>query len=187
MEELSSTNINDLINDDTEVNDDVVDKILNELENTEQDNISHFDDTMHNVPLHSNIDMERNIPLHNEHIMNNNSMQENNGSYFRESDFNNLMKDNTSNESESTVKKINSILNLDVDYNFSILDFILKDLKNPIITTIIVLLTNNMLIINIIETLLIKISNNEFINNIISLVLRSLLSGIIFYIIQILL
>ena len=33
-----------------------------------------------------------------------------------------------------------------------------------------------MLIINLIETLLIKISNNEFINNIISLVLRSLLS-----------
>ena len=28
-EELSSTNINDLINDDTDVNDDVVDKILN--------------------------------------------------------------------------------------------------------------------------------------------------------------
>ena len=35
-DELSSTNINDIINeDDTEINDDVVDKILNELENSD--------------------------------------------------------------------------------------------------------------------------------------------------------
>ena len=139
MEELSSTNINDLINEDTEVNDDVVDKILNELENTEQNDVSHFDNTMHNVPLHDN-QINRNMSMQ-EPIIHNNLVQDNDN-YFRESDFNNLMKDNTSNESESTVKKINSILNLDVDYNFSVLDFILKDLKNPIITTIIVLLTN---------------------------------------------
>ena len=35
-EDLGSTNITDLINeDDTDMNDDMVDKILNELENTE--------------------------------------------------------------------------------------------------------------------------------------------------------
>ena len=116
-EELSSTNINDLINDDTDVNDDVVDKILNELENTEQDNIIHsFDDNnMPQVPLE---------PINEDYAQPPNS-------YFRESDFNNL-RDNTANESENTVKKINSILDLDVDYNFSILDFIFNLYANKL-------------------------------------------------------
>ena len=168
-EELSSTNINDLINDDTDVNDDVVDKILNELENTEQDNIIHsFDDN--NMP---HVQLE---PINEDYTQPPNS-------YFRESDFNNL-RDNTANESENTVKKINSILDLDIDYNFSILDFILKDFKNPIIIIIIVLITNNIIIINFLESLLSTISNSSFLNNNISLMFRALLSGIIFYFIQ---
>tara|TARA_Y100000389_G_scaffold180528_1_gene195409 strand:+ start:77 stop:604 length:528 start_codon:yes stop_codon:yes gene_type:complete len=170
-EELSSTNINDLINDDTDVNDDVVDKILNELENTEQDNIIHsFDDnnSIQQVPLE---------PINEDYALPSNS-------YFRESDFNNLMKDNTANETDSTVKKINSILDLDVDYNFSVLDFILKDFKNPIIIIIIVLITNNIMILNLLESLLSSISNSSFLNNNISLIFRALISGIIFYFIQ---
>lgn len=170
-EELSSTNINDLINDDTDVNDDVVDKILNELENTEQDNIIHsFDDnnSMQQPPLE---------PINEDYVQPSNS-------YFRESDFNNLMKDNTANETDSTVKKINSILDLDVDYNFSVLDFILKDFKNPVVIIIIVLITNNIMILNLLETLLSSISSSSFLNNNISLILRALISGIIFYFIQ---
>lgn len=170
-EELSSTNINDLINDDTDVNDDVVDKILNELENTEQNNVIHsFDDN-------NSMQQAQLEPINEDYAPPSNS-------YFRESDFNNLMKDNTANESENTVKKINSILDLDVDYNFSVLDFILKDFKNPVIIIIIVLITNNIMIINLLESLLSSISTNSFINNNISLILRALISGIIFYFIQ---
>ena len=85
------------------------------------------------------------------------------------------------NESESTIKKINTILNLDADYNCSILDVIVKDMKYPIMVIVLSLLLNNSFLTNILSDLLSKVIDNDFINNNISLVIRALLSGIIFY------
>ena len=178
-EELSSTNINDLINDDTEINDDVVDSILNELENTntEQDIDLKMNDFRNDDFRNDDF---RNDDFRNDDFRNDDFRNLQNNT-FKKEDFDSLQKDNMENESESTIKKINTILNLDADYNCSILDVIVKDMKYPIMVIVLSLLLNNSFLTNILSDLLSKIINNDFINDNISLVIRALLSGIIFY------
>ena len=175
-DELSSTNINDIINeDDTEINDDVVDKILNELENsdvTQNNNIRNEDD------------------FRNSDIRNNNFRNDNfdndfdndfDNQYFKKEDFGTDTFKNNDNESENTISKINTILNLDADYNFSIFNLIFSDLKKTIIVVLIMLLLNNSLIVNFLYNLISKLISSKFINNNISLIIRALLTGILFY------
>ena len=184
IEELSSTNINDIINeDDTEINDDIVDKILNELENPEV-----------NEKINENIDFVDNNDFNNNHLSNNDEFRSNN-SFRNNDDFNNNFNNNfndefrkedfnleskNDNESESTINKINTILNLDTDYNFSIINFIF-DLKKTLIVFIIILLFNNTFIVDFLFNLISKLISSKFINDNISLIIRAVLSAVMFY------
>lgn len=180
IEELSSTNINDIINeDDTEINDDIVDKILNELENPEV-----------NEKINENIDFVDNNDFNNNHLSNNDEFRSNNSfrnnddfndnfnDEFRKEDFN--LESKNDNESESTINKINTILNLDTDYNFSIINFIF-DLKKTLIVFIIILLFNNTFIVDLLFNLISKLISSKFINDNISLIIRAVLSAVMFY------
>lgn len=191
-EELSSTNINDILNEnDTEMNDDVVDKILNELENSDIDSNTNIkNDNNFNInDLNNNFninDIKNNL---NNNDFNNNDFNENfndfNSDDFNTNNFNNNFKkeDNRNeNESESTINKINTILNLDTDYNFSIINIIFNDFKKTIIVIIIMLLLNNSFIVNLLSNLISKLITNNFINTNISLIIRALLSGVLFFI-----
>ena len=179
-DELSSTNINDIINeDDTEINDDVVDKILNELENsdvTQNNNIRNEDDFRNSDIRNNNFkndDFDNNFDNDFDNDFDN--------QYFKKEDFGTDTFKNNDNESENTISKINTILNLDADYNFSIFNLIFSDLKKTIIVVLIMLLLNNSLIVNFLYNLISKLISSKFINNNISLIIRALLTGILFY------
>ena len=174
-EDLSSTNITDLINEDTEINDDVVNNILNELENsnTEQyvneiENDFQKNDFQQNDFQHN--DLEQNHLQHNDFQHND----------FQHSDFKQIDFDNLVNNSNTD--KINSIL--DDSSSFNILDLLLSDFKNPIIVLIIVILTNNSLVTNLLYSIINNIISNDFINNSLSLIIRAVLASVIMYIIQ---
>ena len=173
-DELSSTNINDIINEvDTEINDDVVDKILNELEQSDTDTNN----------INENNDF-RNDDFGNDDFRNNDFRNDDfRNDDFRNDDFrnNNLKNEN---ESENTINKINTILNLDTDYNFSIINFIFNDFKNSIIVIIIILLINNNFVTDFLYNIISKLINSDIINNNISLTMRALVSGILFYLIE---
>ena len=105
-EELGSTNITDLINeDDTDMNDDMVNKILHELENEEpiSSQNNNFDNNFDNDFNHnSNIDI--NNTTFEQEIANNFPQNKNPINDFRDPDFNN--QNNFNLESENTIKKI---------------------------------------------------------------------------------
>ena len=170
-EELGSTNITDLINeDDTDMNDDMVDKILHELENDvpEQNNINnnyqneqeHEDNFQQD--LHNYVSQPRNPTLD-----------------FRDPDFNNQNSINF--ESENTVNKINSIIN---ESNGLELTSIIDDLKIPIIVFILSIILNNPVIINLISNLLSCLIKNKNITEYISLILRTLIIAIVLYLLK---
>tara|TARA_B100001564_G_scaffold266902_2_gene228512 strand:+ start:110 stop:640 length:531 start_codon:yes stop_codon:yes gene_type:complete len=169
-EELGSTNITDLINeDDTDMNDDMVDKILHELENDvpEQNTINnnnyeneHEDNFQQDI--HNYVSAPRNPTLD-----------------FRDPDFNNQNSVNF--ESENTVNKINSIIN---DSNGLELNSIIDDLKIPIIVFILSIVFNNPIIINLISNVLSSLIKNKDITNYISLILRTIIISIVLYLLK---
>ena len=62
-----------------------------------------------------------------------------------------------------------------------ILDLIFSDLKRTIVVVLIMLLLNNSFIVNFLYNLISKLISSKFINNNISLIIRALLTGILFY------
>ena len=173
-ENLGSTNIADLVNeDDTDINDDMVNKILNELENTDKDIDQHEADF-------------NEIPNQNNNYMNNNE-------YNNEIDFtqennielrDNLQESMNLNETDNTVKKINSILEDNAENHLLSLNSLITRAKLPIFVFIIIVLFNNSFVTNMLSELLSKLIKNQFITDNISLFLRALISAILIFAIE---
>ena len=169
-EDLGSTNITDLINDDdTDMNDDMVNKILNELEN---------DEPQENNDLNS---MEEN---NFENDLNNtfSTNQKNPILDFRDPDFNN--HNNINLESENTVNKINSIINDSNGLEISSIANIINKFKLPIIVFILCIVFNNPLIIEALSNILSIIIKNNNISSYISLTLRTIIISLILFLIN---
>jgi len=169
-EDLGSTNITDLINDDdTDMNDDMVNKILNELENEE--------------PQENN-DLNLMEENHFENDLNNtfSTNQKNPILDFRDPDFNN--HNNINLESENTVNKINSIINDSNGLEISSITTIINKFKLPIIVFILCIVFNNPLIIETFSNILSIIIKNNNISSYISLTLRTILISLILFLIN---
>lgn len=169
-EDLGSTNITDIINeDDTDMNDDMVDRILNELDNDPPTKVENFnyedegeDEDIFNHQITNNIPPQRNPTLD-----------------FRDQQFNNQ---NTVNfESENTVKKINSIIE---DSNGLEITSIIDDLKIPIIVFILCFILNNPMLVNLISSTLSGLIKNKDITDYISLILRTIPVALILYLLK---
>ena len=183
-EDLGSTNISDLINeDDTDMNDDMVNKILHELENEEPtptpsplQNNNFDNDFNHN----SNIDI--NNTTFEQEIANNFSQNKNPINDFRDPDFNN--QNNFNLESENTIKKINSIIDESNGLELSSISSIINNIKVPIIVFILSIVFNNPMIIEIISSILSNIIKNNTITSYISLILRTLIITLIIFLLN---
>jgi len=174
-EDLGSTNITDLINDDdTDMNDDMVNKILNELENEE--------------PQENN-----NLDLMDEHNFQNDFQNDLNNTFstnqknpildFRDPDFN-TNNNNINLESENTVNKINSIINDSNGLEISSITTIIANFKLPIIVFILCIVFNNPLIIETISNILSIMIKNNNISSYISLTLRTIIISLILFLIN---
>jgi len=170
-ENLGSTNIADLVNeDDTDINDDMVDKILNELENTEKD-----DNCEQNMDFNemNNQDMEfNNMDFSNE---NNIDFRNNDTIDFRNNDNIEL------NESENTVKKINSILVDNTENHILSLNSLITHFKLPLIVFLLVIFLNNSFVIKFLYGLLVKLTKQDLIIDTISLLVRALVSALVIF------
>ena len=170
-EDLGSTNITDLINDDdTDMNDDMVNKILNELENEE--------------PQENN-DLNLMEENHFENDLNNtfSTNQKNPILDFRDPDFN-TNNNNINLESENTVNKINSIINDSNGLEISSITTIIANFKLPIIVFILCIVFNNPLIIETISNILSIMIKNNNISSYISLTLRTIIISLILFLIN---
>ena len=178
-ENLGSTNIADLVNeDDTDINDDMVDKILNELENTEKDDNCDQDMDFNEM---NNQDMEfNNMDFSNE---NNIDFRNNDNIDFRNNDtidFRN--NDNIElNESDNTVKKINSILVDNTENHILSLNSLITHFKLPLIVFLLVIFLNNSFVTNFLYGLLVKLTKQVLIIDTISLLVRALVSALIIF------
>jgi len=168
-EDLGSTNITDIINeDDTDMNDDMVDKILNELENEpptqkgENFNYEEEDEDNFDQDLTNNFPSQRNPTLD-----------------FRDPGFNN--QNNINFESENTVKKINSIID---DSNGLEITSIIDDIKIPIIVFILCFVLNNPMLVDLTTNVILSLIKNKNISDYISLILRTLPIVIILYLLK---
>tara|TARA_Y100000591_G_C21812003_1_gene688464 strand:- start:501 stop:1043 length:543 start_codon:yes stop_codon:yes gene_type:complete len=173
-DDLGSTNITDLVNEeDTDINDDMVEKILHELdngepaENIQEDNINDFE----NMNDFSNMDYSpNNIQL--------------NDRTFNHPNFTNQNSINSADLEESTnTKNVNSILN-DSGEDLFCFNNILNQCKLPILVFIIVLLFNNPIVTDILSDTISNLIKNKTINNYISLFIRATISAILAYIIK---
>lgn len=170
-ENLGSTNIADLVNEDeTDINDDMVDKILNELDNTDK-NVDHQEDDFSEIP-NQNMNYMNNMDYNNEIDF----TQENNIE-LRD----NLQESMNLNETDNAVKKINSILEDNTDNHLLSLNSLITHAKLPIIVFLLVLLLNNSFVTKTLSEILSNLINNEFITDNISLFLRALISAIIIF------
>lgn len=175
-EDLGSTNITDLINeDDTDMNDDMVNKILNELENEEPQQVQN------NFDNDNNYDNDNNT--FEQEITNTFSQKKNSTLDFRDLDFNN--QNNINLESENTVKKINSIIDDSNGLELSSISSIINNFKIPLIVFILCIVFNNPIIIDTLSNLLHYIIKNTTITSYISLILRTLVITIILFLLKI--
>jgi hypothetical protein len=174
-EDLGSTNITDLINeDDTDMNDDMVNKILNELENEDAQPVQN------NFENDNNFDMDNNS--FEQEITNTFSQKRNPTLDFRDPDFNH--QNNINLESENTVKKINSIIDDSNGLELSSISSIINNFKIPLIVFILCIVFNNPVIIDILSNLLHYIIKNTTITSYISLILRTIIITIIIFLLK---
>ncbi len=174
VDELGSTNITDLVNEeDTDINDDMVEKILHELDNGEPTQNMENDDIneIQNMNDFSNMDYSPdNIQL--------------NDRIFNEPTFTNQNNINTTElEETDNTKKVNSILNDSCEDLFC-LNTILNQCKLPLLVFIIVLLFNNPIVTDILSDIISNLIKNKTINAYISLFIRAILSAILVYVIK---
>lgn len=163
-EEIGSTNINDLIDDDNEMTDDVVNNILHELENddTNQDFDLNYSNQLNQNTLDRGVDIQ--------------NVQR------RPMDF--LDDESLNTENKDTLNKISDVINTDnMSLNFSSVDSILLNLKGPIIVFVLSLLLFNEEVGEYINKLL-KVFKNEKIISYSGLVLKGVLQAVLFYLIQ---
>tara|TARA_B110000114_G_C15015920_1_gene366826 strand:- start:265 stop:816 length:552 start_codon:yes stop_codon:yes gene_type:complete len=176
-EDLGSTNITDLINeDDTDMNDEMVNKILNELENSEPSN----DNNNFNIE-NDNMDNTFEQEISNTFSKNRNPTLDFRDPDFRDPDFN---QTNINLESENTVNKINSIINDSNGLELSSISSIINKLKIPIIVFILSIVFNNPMVIEILYNLLFNIIKNKNISSYISLFLRTIFISIILFLLN---
>ena len=169
-EDLGSTNITDLINDDdTDMNDDMVNKILNELENEEPED-------------NNDLNLMEENSFHNDLNNTFSTNQKNPILDFRDPDFNN--HNNINLESENTVNKINSIINDSNGLEISSITTIIANFKLPIIVFILCIVFNNPLIIETISNILSIMIKNNNISSYISLTLRTIIISLILFLIN---
>ena len=170
-ENLGSTNIADLVNEeDTDINDDMVDKILNELENTDKDDIGEPDIDF-NEMNNQNMDFS-NMDFNNE---NNIDFRNENNIDFRNE--NNIEL----NESDNTVKKINSILVNSTENHILSFNSFITHFKFPLVIFLLVIFLNNSFVTKLLFELLSKLTKQELIIDIISLFLRALVSSLVIF------
>lgn len=175
-EDLGSTNITDLINeDDTDMNDDMVNKILNELENEDPQ------PAQNNFADDNNFNMDNNT--FEQEISNNFPQKRNPTLDFRDPDFNH--QNNINLESENTVKKINSIIEDSNGLELSSISSIINNFKIPIIVFILCIVFNNPIIMDTLSNLLHSIIKNTTITSYISLILRTIIITIILFLLKI--
>lgn len=175
-EDLGSTNITDLINeDDTDMNDDMVNKILNELENEDPQS------AQNNFADDNNFNMDNNT--FEQEISNNFPQKRNPTLDFRDPDFNH--QNNINLESENTVKKINSIIEDSNGLELSSISSIINNFKIPIIVFILCIVFNNPIIMDTLSNLLHSIIKNTTITSYISLILRTIIITIILFLLKI--
>ena len=162
-ENLGSTNIADLVNEeDTDINDDMVDKILNELENTDKDDIGEPD-----------IDFNE---------MNNQNMDFSNMDFNNENNIDFRNENNIElNESDNTVKKINSILVNSTENHILSFNSFITHFKFPLVIFLLVIFLNNSFVTKLLFELLSKLTKQELIIDIISLFLRALVSSLVIF------
>tara|TARA_B110001452_G_scaffold177939_1_gene149292 strand:- start:415 stop:945 length:531 start_codon:yes stop_codon:yes gene_type:complete len=169
-EDLGSTNITDLINDDdTDMNDDMVNKILNELENEEPED-------------NNDLNLMEENSFHNDLNNTFSTNQKNPILDFRDPDFNN--HNNINLESENTVNKINSIINDSNGLEISSIATIINNFKLPLIVFILCIVFNNPLIMETISNILSNIIKNNNISSYISLTLRTIIISLILFLIN---
>jgi len=174
-EDLGSTNITDLINeDDTDMNDDMVNKILNELENEDPQPVQN------NFADDNNFDMDNNT--FEQEIANNFPQKRNPTLDFRDPDFNH--QNNINLESENTVKKINSIIEDSNGLELSSISSIINNFKIPLIVFILCIVFNNPIIMDTLSNLLHSIIKNTTITSYISLILRTILITLILFLLK---
>jgi hypothetical protein len=167
-EDLGSTNITDLINeDDTDMNDEMVSKILNELDNTEPSN--------ENNNINTNIDTTFEQEISNHFPQTRDPTLD-----FRDPNFNN----NINLESENTVNKINSIIEDSNGLAVSSISSIINKLKIPIIVFILSIVFNNPMLTEMLHNLLFNIIKNKNISSYISLILRTIFISIILFLLN---
>ena len=170
-ENLCSTNIAYLVNeDDTDINDDMVDKILNELENTDKE-VDNNEVDFNEMP-NQNMNYMNNMEYNNEIDF----TQENNIE-LRD----NLQESMNLHETDNTVKKINSILEDNTDNHLLSLNSLITHAKLPLIVFLLVVLFNNSFVTKTLSELFSKLIKNDFITDNISLFLRALISAIIIF------
>ena len=169
-EDLGSTNITDLINeDDTDMNDEMVNKILNELENTEPSNEN-------NNNINTNIDTTFEQEIANHFPQTRDPTLD-----FRDPNFNH---NNINLESENTVNKINSIIEDSNGLAVSSISSIINKLKIPIIVFILSIVFNNPMLIDMLSNVLSNIIKNKNISSYISLILRTILISVILFLLN---
>ena len=169
-EDLGSTNITDLINeDDTDMNDEMVNKILNELENTEPSNEN-------NNNINTNIDTTFEQEIANHFPQTRDPTLD-----FRDPNFNH---NNINLESENTVNKINSIIEDSNGLAVSSISSIINKLKIPIIVFILSIVFNNPMLTEMLHNLLFNIIKNKNISSYISLILRTIFISIILFLLN---
>ena len=171
-EDLGSTNITDLINEeDTDMNDEMVNKILNELENDAPPENNNFN--IENNDINNNFEQE----------LSNNFIQQRNPTLdFRDPDFN--TQNNINFESENTINKINSIVSNSNSLELSSISSIINKFKIPIIVFILSIVFNNPMLTEILHNLLFNIIKNKNISSYISLILRTIFISIILFLLK---
>jgi len=175
-EDLGSTNITDLINeDDTDMNDEMVNKILNELENTEPSN-EHDNNGNNNNTINTNIDTTFEQEISNHFPQTRDPTLD-----FRDPNFNN---NNINLESENTVNKINSIIEDSNGLAVSSISSIINKLKIPIIVFILSIVFNNPMLTEMLHNLLFNVIKNKNISSYISLILRTIFISIILFLLN---
>lgn len=162
-EELGSTNIQELINEDTDINDDMVNRILNELENSDEIN---NENTTNNENI-INSESDKDFSFNNQKMDFDNSYNYNPNPNF--------------NESENTVNKINTIIEEDTGSQFLYILTLINDLRLPIIVFILSIIIHNNFINNLLINSISKILKNTFLINNIALFIRAIIISVIVY------
>ena len=205
-EELGSTNISDLLNEtESDINDNVVNKILNELDGPPEGN-SHME--MDNMPSSmNNMEMDHMASSMNNMNMNNmnmNNMNMNNMNNMNMDNMNNMNMDNMNMnrmdmdmdmhnrkyndfrdiESDNTVKKINNIIIDDTLGQLNSVTDIINEVKYPILVFCLVILLNNSIVTDILYNVINNLIKNKCISDNVSLFIRALVTGIIMFLIK---